>query len=62
MFNYDTTNIVFGTIIRDDTECSSEGNKLVTIIKLDDGRVVLDTECQYGLLAVADEAKASAGS
>ena len=39
-FNYDTSNIIMGIIVRDDRE---EPHKL--IIKLDDGRYVLSTEC-----------------
>lgn len=41
-FNFDTTVVLLGTIVRDDAE--SPG---VLIISLDDGRVVLSTECQY---------------
>ncbi|MMZ62603.1 hypothetical protein D1872_248190 [compost metagenome] len=41
-FNYDTNNTVLGTIVRDDIE-----DPFVTIIKLDDGRFVLSTECQF---------------
>lgn len=41
-FNYDADNFIMGTIIRDDTE-----DPFVGIIKLDDGRHVLTTECQY---------------
>lgn len=43
VFHYDFKNFVMGTVVRDDVE---EPNK--TIIKLDDGRYVLGTECQYG--------------
>lgn len=42
VFKYDTSREVQGTIIRDDIE----GDGL-TIIQLDDGRVVLGSECQY---------------
>lgn len=42
IFHYDTRQFVMGTIVRDDTE--SPG---IEIIKLDDGRYVLSTECQY---------------
>ena len=41
-FNYDTSKIVTGTIVRDDMEAP-----FVMIISLDDGRYVLSTECQY---------------
>lgn len=41
-FNYDTSNILLGTIVRADEE---EPGRL--IIKLDDGRYVLSTECMY---------------
>lgn len=41
-FNHDTANRIGGTIIRDDMDFPG-----VTIIKLDDGRYVLTTECQH---------------
>lgn len=41
-FNYDTTAQIEGTAIRDDAE---EPGRM--IIQLDDGRVVLSTECQW---------------
>lgn len=41
-FHYDTEHCVMGTIVRDDYE-----DPWVTIISLDDGRVVLATECQH---------------
>lgn len=41
-FNYDTTRTVMGTVVRDDAEAP-----FVAIISLDDGRVVLTSECQY---------------
>ena len=41
-FKYDTSNIIPGTLIRDDREEPYE-----TLIKLDDGRVVRGTECQF---------------
>lgn len=41
-FRYDTSNTIGGTIVRDDTE-----EPFVTIIHLDDGRLVLATECQH---------------
>jgi hypothetical protein len=43
-FNYDTSNLIGGAIVRDDTE--EPGRE---IIKLDDGRYVLSTECQYSI-------------
>lgn len=42
VFNYDTSRQVMGTIVRDDNEAP-----WVTLIRLDDGRYVLATECQY---------------
>lgn len=41
-FHYDTSRTVMGTIVRDDYE-----EPWVTIISLDNGRVVLATECQH---------------
>lgn len=41
-FNYDTSSLIDGTIVRDDLE-----QPFVTLIKLDDGRYVKSTECQY---------------
>ena len=41
-FHYNTSKYVPGTIIRDDRETPFE-----TLIKLDDGRVLRGTECQY---------------
>lgn len=41
-FNYDTSECVHGEIVRDDAE--SPG---VMIIRLEDGRHVLSTECQW---------------
>jgi hypothetical protein len=40
-YNYDTTKTEAGTLIRDDR---------VTIIMLDSGFPILDTECQYSLI------------
>lgn len=45
-FRYDTSRELMGTIVRDDMEAP-----WVTIISLDDKRVVLATECQYSPLA-----------
>jgi hypothetical protein len=42
-FNYNTLKILTGVIVRDDVE---EPHR--TIIKLDDGRYILGTECQFG--------------
>lgn len=44
-FMYDTSQSILGTIVRDDLEEPFE-----TIIQLDDGRIVLATECQYSFL------------
>lgn len=41
-FHYDTSKTVVGTIVRDDVS-----PPFVTIIRLDDGRYVLGTECMY---------------
>jgi hypothetical protein len=41
-FQYDTQHCMMGTVVRDDAEAP-----WVTIIRLDDGRFVLATECQY---------------
>jgi len=41
-FNYDTSKIIKGTIVRDDSE-----DPFLCIIKLEDGRYVLASECQY---------------
>ncbi len=43
-FHYDTSVWIDGTIIRDDREEPFE-----TLIKLDDGRVIRGTECQYSI-------------
>jgi hypothetical protein len=43
-FNYDTEQLVGGVVVRDDTE-----EPWRTIIRLDDGRHILATECQYSL-------------
>ncbi len=42
IFHRDTSQDIGGEIIRDDME-----DPFVTILALDDGRVVLGTECQY---------------
>ena len=44
IFKYDTSRRIEGTIIRDDREEPFE-----TLIKLDDGRVIRGTECQYSM-------------
>ena len=41
-FHYDTTKYVDGEVVRDDME-----QPFLTVIRLDDGRHVLATECQY---------------
>lgn len=41
-FHFDTTQVFPGKVIRDDAEAPFR-----TIIQLEDGRVVLDIECQY---------------
>jgi len=44
-FEYDLSRTVDGVVIRDDAEFPGR-----TIIQLDDGRVVLASECQFQLL------------
>ena len=44
-FHYDTSLTIGGEIIRDDREEPFE-----TLIKLDDGRTVRATECQYSIV------------
>ena len=41
-FNYDPNSWIMGTIVRDDSE-----EPFKTIISLDDGRIVLSTECMH---------------
>lgn len=43
-FRFDTSKYIPGTIIRDDREEPFE-----TLIRLDDGRIILATECQYSV-------------
>jgi hypothetical protein len=45
-FHFDASRSVMGTVVRDDAE---EPHR--TIISLDNGRVVLATECQYSTQA-----------
>lgn len=45
LIHYDTINVLRGTIVRDDAT-----DPFQTIIKLDDGRIILATECQYAPL------------
>ena len=47
-FNYDTSQIVEGTCVRDDKEDPGR-----TIFALDDGRYVLATECQCQQIGTA---------
>jgi len=42
-FHHDTRETIKGTVVRDDVE-----EPMKTIIKLDDDRYVLATECMYG--------------
>jgi len=44
-FNYDTSETIFGKIIRDDAVAP-----FLTIIELNDGRIVLATECQFSVI------------
>ena len=48
-FHYDTSHMVDGIIVRDDAEEPG-----MCIIQLDNGRVVLATECQYSLRNASD--------
>ncbi|WP_193062998.1 hypothetical protein [Oceanobacillus oncorhynchi] len=41
-FNYDTSETINGTIIRDDRE-----HPFLTLIRLDNGRIILSSECQH---------------
>lgn len=43
-FNYDTARRIGGNVIRDDVEEPG-----LTLIHLDDGRIVRSVECQYSL-------------
>jgi len=44
-FNMDTSKKILGTVVRDDEEEPG-----IEIIKLDDGRYILSTECQFSIL------------
>lgn len=44
-FDYDLSRTTFGTVVRDDM-----ADPWITIIRLDDGRHVLATECQYAAM------------
>ena len=44
-FNYESDYTTFGTVVRDDVEEPG-----IMIIKLDDGRHILSTECQYSVV------------
>lgn len=44
-FNYDTSHVIEGTVVRDDTEEPGE-----LIIQLDDGRFVRAKECMWSPL------------
>lgn len=50
-FNYDSSRIIRGRIIRDDME-----EPFRTVIMLEDERVVLSIECQYSLPALERKA------
>tara|TARA_Y100001956_G_scaffold78324_1_gene89908 strand:+ start:1741 stop:1953 length:213 start_codon:yes stop_codon:yes gene_type:complete len=41
-FNYDTSEMINGVIVRDDNE-----SPFTTLIQLEDGRILNATECQY---------------
>lgn len=44
-FNYNMNKLLTGTIVRDDVTAP-----FLTIIKLDDGRHILSSECQYQII------------
>jgi hypothetical protein len=57
VFHYDTAHVLDGTVVRDDM-----APPFRTIIRLDDGRHVLGTECQFSLpRCVAGKAAAPGG-
>ncbi|MGH0417526.1 hypothetical protein [Bacillus cereus] len=45
MFNFDSSTILKGIIVREDME-----DPFLTLIKLEDGRVIGSAECQYSLI------------
>lgn len=45
-FHYDTSKSILGTIVRDDVEEPG-----IKIIKLDNGKYILSSECQYSILS-----------
>ncbi len=45
-FHHEKSKTIEGTIVREDIE-----EPFIEIIKLDDGRYVLDTECQYTIIS-----------
>ncbi len=49
IFDYDSSRKITGTVVRDDTEPPG-----LALIKLDDGRVIRTTECQWRPLPVVD--------
>lgn len=49
-YHYDMEKVYSGTIIRDDIESPGNGHPLMTIIMLNDKRVVLSTECIYRVI------------
>lgn len=58
-FNYDTSRYLYGTVVRDDVEgrIAFNDDKIegLEIFKLDDGRYVLSTECQYQPVAIGEK-------
>lgn len=53
LFHYNTDEFVLGRFVRDDSEARTLGEhkaEPIGIIALDDGRYVLATECQFGLI------------
>lgn len=51
-FDYDTANTILGTLVREDVEEPG-----IAIIRLDDGRHVLTTECQHSPIRSSQETK-----
>lgn len=45
MFNFDSSTMLRGVIVRDDME-----EPFLTLIKLEDGRVIRSAECQYSAI------------
>ncbi|WP_332237921.1 hypothetical protein [Sporolactobacillus sp. KGMB 08714] len=44
-FHYETDRVLFGTVVRDDLD-----EPYLTLIHLEDGRIVEDSECQFNVV------------